>query len=212
MVYINISDEDLDILVRTFKSHKPASGLSYVVGFLRRHQVCVQRRRIHASLKHIDGLGQALQNYEAIDRDEYSVPHSNYLWHLDGHHKLIKWGIVDREPHREEVRELTTLLLKTKEREQEPTAGWRGEPKLYTLHHTPNHNNSNTLERLRAPPKHFFVYFISLEFDDSRNAHPRSRRDEQNFKMQTRIGTRYTGAMTAVTKPMIRRGIFLVKG
>ena len=90
---------------------------------------------------------------------------------------------VDREPHREEVRELTTLLLKTKEREQELTAGWRGEPELYTLHHTLNHNNSNTLECLQAPPKHFFVYFISLEFDDSRNAHPRSRGDEQDFKM-----------------------------
>ena len=92
--FCNISDKDLDILVRTFKSHKPASGLSYVVGFLQRHQVHVQRRRIRASLKRIDGLGQALRNYEAIDRDEYSVPHSNYLWHLDGHHKLIKWGII----------------------------------------------------------------------------------------------------------------------
>ncbi|KAF8835009.1 hypothetical protein BDN67DRAFT_913766, partial [Paxillus ammoniavirescens] len=24
----------------------------------------------------------------------YSVPRSNYLWHIDGHHKLIWWGIV----------------------------------------------------------------------------------------------------------------------
>ena len=52
---------------------------------------------------------------------------------------------ADREPHCEELRELTMLLLKAK-REQELTAGWRGEPKLYTLHHTPNHNNYNTLE------------------------------------------------------------------
>ena len=127
-------------------------------------------------------------------------------------HRSFVLKCDDREPHREEVRELTMLLLKTKEREQKPAAGWRGEPRLYTLHHTPNHNNSNTLKCLRALPKHFFVYFISLEFDDSRNAHPQSREDEQNFKMQARIGTRYTGAMTAVTKPTIRRGIFLVKG
>ncbi|KAG1733230.1 uncharacterized protein EDB91DRAFT_1057653, partial [Suillus paluster] len=24
----------------------------------------------------------------------YAVPRSNHLWHLDGHHKLILWGIV----------------------------------------------------------------------------------------------------------------------
>ena len=68
------------------------------------------------------------------------------------------------------------LLLKAK-RDKELTAGWQGELKLYTLHHT----NSNTLD-FRTLPKHFFIYFISLEFNDSRNAHPRSHRDKQNFK------------------------------
>ena len=56
---------------------------------------------------------------------------------------------------------------------RELTVGWQGELKLYTLHHTPNHTNSNTLECLRTPPKHFFVYFILLEFNDSWNAYPR---------------------------------------
>ncbi|KAK7053858.1 hypothetical protein R3P38DRAFT_3305267 [Favolaschia claudopus] len=63
-----IFDHDFDLLVKTFKSAKPTLGVSYVIGVLRNHQ--------------------------AIDRQRYSVPHSNYLWHLDGHHKLIRWGIV----------------------------------------------------------------------------------------------------------------------
>jgi len=25
---------------------------------------------------------------------DYSVDHPNALWHIDGHHKLILWGIV----------------------------------------------------------------------------------------------------------------------
>ena len=83
----------------------------------------------------------------------------------------------DREPHHEDVRELTMLLLKAK-RDKELTVGWQRELKLYTLHHT----NSNTLECLRTPPKHFSVYFISLEFNDSHNAHLWSHGDEQNFK------------------------------
>ena len=78
------------------------------------------------------------------------------------------------------------------------------------LHYAP-HTKPQQFQRLRAPPKHFFVYFISLEFDDSCNAHPRSHGDEQNFKKQVRVGTSCTGAMTAVTKPMIHWGIFLKK-
>jgi hypothetical protein len=32
-----LSDADLDILVKTFKSTKPSSGLTYMIGFLRSH-------------------------------------------------------------------------------------------------------------------------------------------------------------------------------
>ncbi|KAJ7575905.1 hypothetical protein C8J56DRAFT_800890, partial [Mycena floridula] len=24
----------------------------------------------------------------------YSVPHPNDLWHMDGHHRMIHWGVV----------------------------------------------------------------------------------------------------------------------
>jgi hypothetical protein len=92
--FCSISDEDLDILVKTFKAQKPASGLSYMIGFLRSHGLRVQKRRVRLALRRVDGLGQLLRNHEAIDRQKYAVPRSNYLWHLDGHHKLIKWGIV----------------------------------------------------------------------------------------------------------------------
>ncbi|KAH7908743.1 hypothetical protein BJ138DRAFT_969352, partial [Hygrophoropsis aurantiaca] len=42
--YSSIPDDDLDILVKVFKSQKPDSGLRYLVGFLRSHGVRVQRR------------------------------------------------------------------------------------------------------------------------------------------------------------------------
>lgn len=92
--FCNISDHDLDLLVKTFKATKPSSGLSYVVGFLRRYGLKVQRQRVRGALKRVDNLGTVLRKHRAVDRRKYSVPHSNYLWHLDGHHKLIRWGIV----------------------------------------------------------------------------------------------------------------------
>ncbi|KAJ7020133.1 hypothetical protein C8F04DRAFT_889062, partial [Mycena alexandri] len=56
--------------------------------------VRVQKERVRYSLKCVDGLGQALRTRLAIKRRRYTVPRPNYLWHCDGHHKLIWWGIV----------------------------------------------------------------------------------------------------------------------
>ncbi|KAJ6450136.1 hypothetical protein C8R47DRAFT_918967, partial [Mycena vitilis] len=54
----------------------------------------VQKERTRLSLKRVDALGQALRTRLAIQRRRYTVPRPNYLWHCDGHHKLIWWGIV----------------------------------------------------------------------------------------------------------------------
>jgi hypothetical protein len=92
--FSQIADRDLDMLLRMYKVHKPSSGLRYVIGFLKRHGVRVQRRRVRLSLSRIDSLGRALRRHSVIQRRKYKVPRPNHLWHLDGHHKLIQWGIV----------------------------------------------------------------------------------------------------------------------
>jgi hypothetical protein len=89
-----LSDHDLDLLVTVFKAEKPSSGLRYLIGFLRRHGLRVQRERVRKSLRRVDGLGQELRRRKTIQRGKYTVPRPNSLWHLDGHHKLISWGIV----------------------------------------------------------------------------------------------------------------------
>ena len=70
------------------------SGLRYVMGFLEGNGLRVQKTRVRETLQRLDGLRQALRNHAAIDRREYSVPYSNYLWHIDGYHKLIRWWFV----------------------------------------------------------------------------------------------------------------------
>lgn len=42
----------------------------------------------------MDVLGSVLRQNTTIKRRVYKVPRPNALWHLDGHHKLILWGIV----------------------------------------------------------------------------------------------------------------------
>ena len=89
-----ISDEHLDMIVQAYKVHKPKSGLRYITGFLRSAGLRIQRERICLSLQRVDGLGQTLRRQKTIQRRKYCVPRSNALWHCDGHHKLIWWGIV----------------------------------------------------------------------------------------------------------------------
>jgi hypothetical protein len=92
--YSPITKEELDVLIDSFKQHKPESGYRYAMGYLQRHQLRIRRKDVLDALRERDGLGQQLRTHEANERGEYIVPRSNYLWCLDGHHKLIRWGIV----------------------------------------------------------------------------------------------------------------------
>ena len=89
-----ISDSDLDLLIKHFWALKPQSGIRYLSGSLRQHGLCVQRNRISASLHRVDPLGHVLRRRTTIHRRQYHVPRPNAMWHMDGHHKLIHWGIV----------------------------------------------------------------------------------------------------------------------
>ena len=67
------------------------------MGYLRAtHSLRIQRHRIIASISRIDKLGQGMRQLvgRKKNRQNYTVPRPNALWHIDGHHKLIAWGIV----------------------------------------------------------------------------------------------------------------------
>ncbi|KAF7987119.1 hypothetical protein HWV62_321 [Athelia sp. TMB] len=92
--YSELSNADLDKLVKTFKIKRPESGMRYIIGFLRHHGYRVQRRRVMWSLRRVDNLGKTLRERKVIKRRVYHVKRPDALWHVDGHHKLIRWGIV----------------------------------------------------------------------------------------------------------------------
>lgn len=92
--FSDITDHELDMLVTHFKQTKPPSGMRYVIGFLKSHGLRVQRSRIKRSMETVDRLGMLLRRREKIARGQYKVPRPNHLWHMDGHHKLIQWGVV----------------------------------------------------------------------------------------------------------------------
>ena len=95
--YDDISDEDLDALVQQYLQENPGGGRAYIIGRLRAaHSLRIQRHRVIKSMERVDRLGVGMQERVGAKkkRTQYKVPRPNSLWHIDGHHKLIAWGIV----------------------------------------------------------------------------------------------------------------------
>ena len=93
--YSNITDGELDRSVRDFKlSHGISVGRSLVTGHLHSLGIRVQQKRVTESLSRVDPDNSRLRRSILIRRRSYSVPGPNSLWHIDGHHSLIRWGFV----------------------------------------------------------------------------------------------------------------------
>lgn len=88
------SNENLQAAVRGIKVNHPNSGQVMVQGHLRAQGINVQRSRIRSTIRQVDPLGTLARQRLRIHRRVYSVPYPNYLWHIDGNHKLIRWRFV----------------------------------------------------------------------------------------------------------------------
>jgi hypothetical protein len=92
--YSSITDEELDKIAKEVQQSRPETGRRYLAGHLSSAGIKVQMERIRQSLARIDPIGQAIRNKETVQRRDYRMPRPNAMWHIDGHHKLIRWGIV----------------------------------------------------------------------------------------------------------------------
>ena len=90
-----ISNKDLDDIVRDYiDRHGSTVGQTYISGYLRSLGLRVQRHRIRECMTRVDPVNTSLRWGIVVCRRKYFVPWPNSLWHLDGHHSLIRWGFV----------------------------------------------------------------------------------------------------------------------
>lgn len=74
----------------------PGIGERMLMGHFRSLGHRVQRRRLRESIKRVDPIGvvQRRENLQRrITRRVYNVPHPHYIWHIDGNHKMNRWGL-----------------------------------------------------------------------------------------------------------------------
>ena len=88
--YTSISDFELDRAVEYIKNMHPNDGERLLIGHLRRMEIVVPRARVRGSIHRVDPVSTALRRSIAIRRRTYWVSGPNALWHIDGHHKLIR--------------------------------------------------------------------------------------------------------------------------
>lgn len=93
-LFSNISDINLDRILRDIKKKHPSAGEIMSQAHLRSKNIKIQRKRLRESLHRIDPAGIASRSRHTIRRRVYSVRGPNFLWHIDGTHKLIRWRLL----------------------------------------------------------------------------------------------------------------------
>jgi len=92
--FTNISDSELEKEIVNIKSASVNYGERMVMGVLCSKQIFVARHRVRDVIRKIDPINTSMRWGAMHPRYNYSVPGPNALWHIDGLHKLIKWGFV----------------------------------------------------------------------------------------------------------------------
>ena len=90
----DISEDDLDSVIKGIKSEHPLCGERMMAGFLISKGLHVSRSKMRASIHRVDPINTALRWVRRTPRHVYSVTGPNSLWHNDGCHKLIHWRFV----------------------------------------------------------------------------------------------------------------------
>lgn len=91
--YSTISNTELDEITQQLVSEFPNCGYRRMIGFLRARGINVQQIRVREAMKRSDPEGVLLRSLQLtpISRRVYNVISPLALWHLDGHHKLIRY-------------------------------------------------------------------------------------------------------------------------
>lgn len=85
-----VSNDELDGIVREIASQFPRIGYRRLEGELRSRGTTITRARVRESLRRVDPIGVLQRCRGLCSRRQYSVYGPLALWHIDGHHKLIR--------------------------------------------------------------------------------------------------------------------------
>ena len=89
-----LTDNQLDEIITSIKRDHPNDGEVLLQGHLLRQGIRVSRQALRNAIHRVDHENTVARRRMVVRRRIYSVPYPNYIWHVDGHHKLIRWRMV----------------------------------------------------------------------------------------------------------------------
>ena len=92
--YSNITEIELDAIVRTYIEMFPICGICRIKRLLRSQNLILSLNSVRVSLwyVHPSGLLICLLQLKVMRRRKSMVTGPNALWHINGNHKLIRWS------------------------------------------------------------------------------------------------------------------------
>ena len=107
-----MTNDELDQIIRDYISrHGPTTGEPLMPGYLKSKGYRVQCQRVRSSLNRVDQKNTVLRWGALVSRRTYFVAWANFLWHLDGHHTLIRWKFVIHGALAASQEKLFTLIV-----------------------------------------------------------------------------------------------------
>ena len=89
-LYSQMSDKELELVVRDIQHRFPSCGNRQMQGHLLSRGIRVQQSRVREIQRRVDPVGSVMRQLRTIHRRQYRVNGPGALWHIDGHHKLIR--------------------------------------------------------------------------------------------------------------------------
>lgn len=92
--YTDISSSDLDDVLKEIKTRFPNDGEVLLKSHLLHMGIKVTRQSLRSSIHRVDHENTISRRSKVVKRRIYSVEAPNAVWHMDSHHKLIKWRFI----------------------------------------------------------------------------------------------------------------------
>ena len=89
-----LSDSGIDHIILSIKHDHPNDGEVLIQGHLERMGIRIPRQAMRDSIHCVDHQNVASRCHSVTRRRVYSVPFPNSVWHIDGHHKVVRWRFV----------------------------------------------------------------------------------------------------------------------
>ena len=89
-----LSNQQLDEIIQSIKLDDPNDCKVLMQGHLIRMGIKVTCELLRNSIHRVDHINTVARGCSVVRCRVYSVPYPNFLWHIDSHHKLIRWRFV----------------------------------------------------------------------------------------------------------------------